>query len=232
MKNLKVTAIILAAALSAGALIACSSNKETEESAQAVESTTSESETTESIILETENAESSESVEDEDALTEAVLQYITVARVEEIKEDGTLELVMFELPEESEEGIVDQEAEATEESNVNQEAEATADTTEETAVMSETVANDTVEEEQQGKEETVIFDFASLDLSVFVETEWNESYQADENAVIKLVEDGALTEAVLSDIQEGDMLVFFMGEDEVSNIIIYRAIVKEEVASE
>ena len=133
-----------------------------------------------------------------DAMTEAVLQHITVARVEKVAEDGKLDLTLFELPETSE--------------------EATDAATEVTA-----------EEEQAEKN---VFDFASLDLSMFVETELTEAYQPEETVMVQLVEDGALVEAALSDIQEGDMLVIFVDENEVPNIIIYRNIAQEETVAE
>ena len=58
MKNLKVTAMILAATLSAGTLMACSSNKEADNTVSTVESETVASE--ESIMVESESTESSE----------------------------------------------------------------------------------------------------------------------------------------------------------------------------
>lgn len=226
MKNLKVTAMILAAALSAGTLMACSSNKETNNTVSTVESETVESEAEESITTESESTESSELMEEQemDALTEAVLQYITVARVEAVAEDGALELTLFELPEASEE-VVEEAAETTgtEESATAKETSVT----EESAATEETSATEETAEENQAEE--IKFDFASLDLSIFVEAGLTESYQPEENVMVQLVEDGVLVEAALSDIQEGDMLVMFMDENELPNIVIYRNIAQEVV---
>ena len=216
MKNLKVTAMILAATLSAGTLMACSSDKEADNTVSTVESETVESEAEESIAT-----ESSELMEeqDKDALTEAVLEYVTVARVEKVVEDGTLELTLFELPEVSEE-VVDA---VTETIGTQESADAAIETTgTEAAELSESATT----------EETSAFDFASLDLSIFVETELTESYQPEETVMVQLVEDGALVEAALSDIQEGDMLVMFMDENELPNIVIYRNVSLEEAVTE
>lgn len=192
MKNLKVTAMILAATLSAGTLMACSSNKEADNTVSTVESETVESEAEESIAT-----ESSELMEEQemDAMTEAVLPYITVARVEKVVDNSTLDLTLFELPEASKEVVED----AT---------------------------------ETTGTEETGTFDFASLDLSIFVEAGLTESYQPEETVMVQLVEDGSLAEAALSDIQEGDMLVIFMDENELPNIVIYRNVAQEEAVTE
>lgn len=248
MKNLKVTAMILAATLSAGTLVACSSNQEANNTVSTVESETVESEVEESIATESESTESSELTEEQemDALTEAVLQYITVARVEEVAEDGTLELTLFELPGASEE-VVEDAAEttgteaadaATETAGTEEAADVATETTEtkaaelsESATTEETTAAEetAMTEESATTEETSAFDFASLDLSIFVEAGLTESYQPEETVMVQMVEDGALVEAALSDIQEGDMLVMFMDENELPNIVIYRNIVQEVV---
>ena len=219
MKNLKVTAMILAATLSAGTLMACSSNKEADNTVSTVESETVASE--ESIMVESESTESSELMEDQekDAMAAAVLQYIKVARVEKAAEDGTLELTLFELPETSEE-VVEDAAEVTGTEVVTEDVTETTETN--TAELSESVTS----------EETSAFDFASLDLSIFVETEQIESYQPEETTMVQLAEDGVLAEAVLSDIQTGDMLVLFMNENEVPHIVIYRNIAQEETAAQ
>ena len=219
MKNLKVTAMILAATLSAGTLMACSSNKEADNTVSTVESETVASE--ESIMVESESTESSELMEDQekDAMAAAVLQYIKVARVEKAAEDGTLELTLFELPETSEE-VVEDAAEVTGTEVVTEDVTETTETN--TAELSESVTS----------EETSAFDFASLDLSIFVETEQTESYQPEETTMVQLAEDGVLAEAVLSDIQAGDMLVLFMDENEVPYIVIYRNIAQEETAAQ
>lgn len=238
MKNLKVTAMILAATLSAGTLVACSSGKETNETASTVESETVETE--ESVATESESSELMEEQE-LDAMTEAVLQYITVARVEKVAEDGKLDLTLFELPETSEEATDASDATdtATKEAAAELNEAATAEetnATEETAVTEETTVTEaisatevTAEEEQAEKN---VFDFASLDLSMFVETEQTEAYQPEETVMVQLAEDGALVEAALSDVQEGDMLVIFVDENEVPNIIIYRNIAQEETVAE
>ena len=219
MKNLKVTAMILAATLSAGTLMACSSNKEADNTVSTVESETVASE--ESIMVESESTESSELMEDQekDAMAAAVLQYIKVARVEKAAEDGTLELTLFELPETSEE-VVEDAAEVTGTEVVTEDVTETTETN--TAELSESVTS----------EETSAFDVASLDLSIFVETEQTESYQPEETTMVQLAEDGVLAEAVLSDIQAGDMLVLFMDENEVPYIVIYRNIAQEETAAQ
>lgn len=255
--------MILAATLSAGTLMACSSDKETNNTVSTVESETVESEIEESSATESESTESSELMEEQeiDAMTEAVLQHITVARVEKVAEDGTLDLTLFELPEASEEAAdVEQEANtadaATEtagteemaelnESATTEETAATEETamTEESAATEETTTTEeisatevTAEEEETAEEENLVtgseFDFTSLDLSMFVETELTESYRTEENVIAQLVEDDVLVEAALSDIQEGDMLVMFIDENEVPNIIIYRNIAQEEAAAE
>ena len=243
MKNLKVTAMILAATLSAGTLMACSSDKEADNTVSTVES-----ETVESIMVESESTESSELMEDQekDAMAAAVLQYIKVARVEKAAEDGTLELTLFELPEVSEE-VVEDAAEttgmeegdaATETAGTEESAELNESaTTEETSVTEESAATkeisatevtaETAAEENQA--DKMKFDFASLDLSIFVEAGPTESYQPEETVMIQLIEDGAMVEAALSDIQEGDMLVMFMDENEIPNIVIYRNIAQEVV---
>ena len=219
MKNLKVTAMILAATLSAGTLMACSSDKEADNTVSTVESETVASE--ESIMVESESTESSELMEDQekDAMAAAVLQYIKVARVEKAAEDGTLELTLFELPEASEE-VVEDAAEVTGTEVVTEDVTETTETN--AAELSESVTS----------EETSAFDFASLDLSIFVETEQTESYQPEETTMVQLAEDGVLAEAVLSDIQAGDMLVLFMDENEVPYIVIYRNIAQEETAAQ
>lgn len=219
MKNLKVTAMILAATLSAGTLMACSSDKEADNTVSTVESETVASE--ESIMVESESTESSELMEDQekDAMAAAVLQYIKVARVEKAAEDGTLELTLFELPETSEE-VVEDAAEVTGTEVVTEDVTETTETN--AAELSESVTS----------EETSAFDFASLDLSIFVETEQTESYQPEETTMVQLAEDGVLAEAVLSDIQAGDMLVLFMDENEVPYIVIYRNIAQEETAAQ
>lgn len=219
MKNLKVTAMILAATLSAGTLMACSSNKEADNTVSTVESETLASE--ESIMVESESTESSELMEDQekDAMAAAVLQYIKVARVEKAAEDGTLELTLFELPETSEE-VVEDAAEVTGTEVVTEDVTETTETN--AAELSESVTS----------EETSAFDFASLDLSIFVETEQTESYLPEETTMVQLAEDGVLAEAVLSDIQAGDMLVLFMDENEVPYIVIYRNIAQEETAAQ
>lgn len=219
MKNLKVTAMILAATLSAGTLMACSSNKEADNTVSTVESETVASE--ESIMVESESTESSELMEDQekDAMAAAVLQYIKVARVEKAAEDGTLELTLFELPETSEE-VVEDAAEVTGTEVVTEDVTETTETN--AAELSESVTS----------EETSAFDFASLDLSIFVETEQTESYLPEETTMVQLAEDGVLAEAVLSDIQAGDMLVLFMDENEVPYIVIYRNIAQEETAAQ
>ena len=239
MKNLKVTAMILAATLSAGTLMACSSDKEADNTVSTVESETVESEAEESIAT-----ESSELMEEQDmdAMTEAVLEYITVARVEAVAEDGTLELTLFELPEVSEE-VADAATEttgteaadaATETAGTEESAELNESaTTEETSVTKESAATKEISatevtaEENQADE--MKFDFTSLDLSIFVEAGPTESYQPEETVMIQLIEDGAMVEAALSDIQEGDMLVMFMDENEIPNIVIYRNIAQEVV---
>ena len=99
--------------------------------------------------------------------------------------------------------------------------------TEESAATEETSATEETAEENQAEE--IKFDFASLDLSIFVEAGLTESYQPEENVMVQLVEDGVLVEAALSDIQEGDMLVMFMDENELPNIVIYRNIAQEVV---
>lgn len=231
MKNLKVTAMILAATLSAGTLMACSSNKAADNTISTVESGTVESEAEESIAT-----ESSELMEEQDmdAMTEAVLQYVTVARVEAVAEDGTLELTLFELPEASEEVVEDAtEVTGTEivTENVTEATETKAAELSESATMEETTAAEetVMTEESATTEETSAFDFASLDLSIFVEAGKTESYQPEETVMVQLVEDGALVEAALSDIQEGDMLVMFMDENEIPNIVIFRNIAQEVV---
>lgn len=219
MKNLKVTAMILAATLSAGTLMACSSDKEADNTVSTVESETVASE--ESIMVESESTESSELMEDQekDAMATAVLQYIKVARVEKAAEDGTLELTLFELPETSE-GVVEDAVEVTGTEVVTEDATEATETN--AAELSESVTS----------EETSAFDVASLDLSIFVETEQTESYQPEETTMVQLAEDGVLAEAVLSDIQAGDMLVLFMDENEVPYIVIYRNIAQEETAAQ
>ena len=219
MKNLKVTAMILAATLSAGTLMACSSDKEADNTVSTVESETVASE--ESIMVESESTESSELMKDQekDAMAAAVLQYIKVARVEKAAEDGTLELTLFELPETSEE-VVEDAAEVTGTEVVTEDATEATETN--AAELSESVTS----------EETSAFDFASLDLSIFVKTEQTESYQPEETTMVQLAEDGVLAEAVLSDIQAGDMLVLFMDENEVPYIVIYRNIAQEETAAQ
>ena len=261
MKNLKVTALILALTLSAGMLTACSSKEENDTSVPTVE--TSESQVEES--MEAETTESSESIEEQETLTEAVLQYITVARVEEVAEDGSLKLTMFELPETVEEGTAkestaeestleeatSEESAATEESDVaeanakiengavDKNANAEESVSAEESAMNEKIADteesvstekETVAEDSEGEKnvETSEFDFAVLDLSIFAETEFSESYESTGNEKIRLVEDGALVEAAWSDLQEGDMLVFFLDENEVPNIIIYRGVLQKE----
>lgn len=166
--------------------------KEADNTVSTVESEMVESEAEESIAT-----ESSELMEEQemDAMTEAVLPYITVARVEKVVDNGTLDLTLFELPEASKEVVED----AT---------------------------------ETTGTEETGTFDFASLDLSIFVEAGLTESYQPEETVMVQLVEDGSLAEAALSDIQEGDMLVIFMDENELPNIVIYRNVAQEEAVTE
>ena len=149
----------------------------------------------------------------------AVLQYIKVARVEKAAEDGTLELTLFELPETSEE-VVEDAAEVTGTEVVTEDVTETTETN--AAELNESVTS----------EETSAFDFASLDLSIFVETEQTESYQPEETTMVQLAEDGVLAEAVLSDIQAGDMLVLFMDENEVPYIVIYRNIAQEETAAQ
>ena len=226
MKNLKVTAMILAATLSAGTLVACSSEKETDNTVSTVESETVETE--ESVTTESESSELMEEQE-LDAMTEAVLQYITVARVEKVAEDGKLDLTLFELPETSEEATDAATEEAAAELNEAATVEETTAAEETTATEAISATEVTAEEEHAEKN---VFDFASLDLSMFVETELTEAYQPEETVMVQLVEDGALVEAALSDIQEGDMLVIFVDENEVPNIIIYRNIAQEEAAAE
>lgn len=227
MKNLKVTAMILAATLSTGTLMACSSDKEANNAVSTVESETVESEVVESIAAESESTESSELMEEQDmdAMTEAVLQYITVARVEKITEDGTLELTLFEHPEASEE-IVDAAAETAGTEEVVDAAAEAAGTEEAVDAAAEAAGTEeaaTTEETAVTEESAAIkFDFASLDLSIFVETEQTESYQFEDTTLVQLVEDGVLVEADLSDIQEGDMVVIFMDENEIPNVVIYR----------
>ena len=89
--------MILAAALSAGTLVGCSSDKETNNTVSTVESETVENESEESVSTESESTETVDGQE-MDAVTEAVLEQITVARVEKVAEDGTVELMLFELP--------------------------------------------------------------------------------------------------------------------------------------
>ena len=219
MKNLKVTAMILAAALSAGTLVGCSSDKETNNTVSTVESETVENESEESVSTESESTETVDGQE-MDAVTEAVLEQITVARVEKVAEDGTVELMLFELP-----NAADKENEA----NISETETAGTEETTETETVD---AEETTETADSEETETTEFDFTSLDLSIFVETEQTESYQFEENAMVQLVEDGVLTEAVLTDIQEGDMLVMFTDADEAVHIIIYRNVNLEAVNAE
>lgn len=219
MKNLKVTAMILAAALSAGTLVGCSSDKETNNTVSTVESETVENESEESVSTESESTETVDGQE-MDAVTEAVLEQITVARVEKVAEDGTVELMLFELP-----NAADKENEA----NISETETAGTEETTETETVD---AEETTETADSEETETTEFDFTSLDLSIFVETEQTESYQFEENAMVQLVEDGVLTEAVLTDIQEGDMLVMFTDAEEAVHIIIYRNVNLEAVNAE
>ena len=230
MKNLKVTAMILAAVLSAGTLVGCSSDKETNNTVSTVESELVENESEESVPTESESTETVDGQE-MDAVTEAVLEQIIVARVEKVAEDGTVELMLFELP-----NAADKETEA---NTSETETAGTEETTEtETVDAEETTETETVDAEEttetadSEETETTEFDFTSLDLSIFVETEQTESYQFEENAMVQLVEDGVLTEAVLTDIQEGDMLVMFTDAEEAVHIIIYRNVNLEAVNAE
>ena len=230
MKNLKVTAMILAAALSAGTLVGCSSDKETNNTVSTVESETVENESEESVSTESESTETVDGQE-MDAVTEAVLEQITVARVEKVAEDGTVELMLFELPyaadKENEANISETETAGTEETTETETVDA-----EETTETETVDAEETTETADSEETETTEFDFTSLDLSIFVETEQTESYQFEENAMVQLVEDGVLTEAVLTDIQEGDMLVMFTDAEEAVHIIIYRNVNLEAVNAE
>lgn len=241
MKKLQVTAFILALTLGAGALTACSSKVE-EESQASISTETEE----ESIATESEAEESTETVESaeaEDTLLEAVLQHITVARVDSVQEDGTLELTLFEVNQEN--AMEDETVSETEKAaELNASETAKNETTDaenevsETETATETDEKASTESEGNTEEETAVsgtevqlteedaeqaeFDFTSLDLSIFVETDVADSYQMAENTVVRMVVDGTLAEATLADIQEGDMLVFFTDAEEVTNIIIYR----------
>ena len=222
--------MILAAVLSAGTLVGCSSDKETNNTVSTVESEIVENESEESVPTESESTETVDGQE-MDAVTEAVLEQIIVARVEKVAEDGTVELMLFELP-----NAADKETEA---NTSETETVGTEETTEtETVDAEETTETETVDAEEttetadSEETETTEFDFTSLDLSIFVETEQTESYQFEENAMVQLVEDGVLTEAVLTDIQEGDMLVMFTDAEEAVHIIIYRNVNLEAVNAE
>ncbi len=166
-----------------------------------------------------------------------------------------MELTLFEVNQEpaTEDGTVAETEEAAEqnatETAENETTDAETAASEAEVTTTETAENTSAESEVNAEEETAVFgteesltgeedsvqfefDFASLDLSIFVETDMADSYQAAENTVIRMVVDGALAEATLADIQEGDMLVFFTDADEVTNIIVYRNVLQPEAVIE
>ena len=253
MKKLQVTALILAVTLGAGALTACSS-KNKEESQPSVSTETTEVQE-ESVVADSEaeiEEETEETLDAQTDLLEEVLQHITVARVDSVKEDGSLELTLFEVKQEeaaTETAVSEAEVPITEAAIANSEA------VEEEAVEEETAKEENAEEtvEEIAKEEnteetadqieaganeqltaaTAEFDFTTLDLNMFAETELKDSYEANENIVIRMVVDGVMTEAAMTAIQEGDMLVFYTDADKAAHIIIYRnALQTENVVEE
>ena len=250
MKKLQVTALILAVTLGAGALTACSS-KNKEESQPSISTETTEVQE-ESVVADSEaeiEEETEETLDAQTDLLEEVLQHITVARVDSVKEDGSLELTLFEVKQEeaaTETAVSEAEVPITEAAIANSEAVEEETVKEETAkkenaeetVKEENTEEETAEQIEAGTNEqltasTAEFDFTTLDLNMFAETELKDSYEANENIVIRMVVDGVMTEAAMTDIQEGDMLVFYTDADKAAHIIIYRnALQTENVVEE
>ena len=241
MKKLQVTALILAVTLGAGALTACSS-KNKEESQPSISTETTEVQE-ESVVADSEaeiEEETEETLDAQTDLLEEVLQHITVARVDSVKEDGSLELTLFEVKQEetaTETAVSEAEVPITEAAIANSEA-VEEETVEEETAKEENTEEETAEQIEAGTNEqltaaTAEFDFTTLDLNMFAETELKDSYEANENIVIRMVVDGVMTEAAMTDIQEGDMLVFYTDADKAAHIIIYRnALQTENVVEE
>lgn len=236
MKKLQVTALILAVTLGAGALTACSS-KNKEESQPSISTETTEVQE-ESVVADSEaeiEEETEETLDAQTDLLEEVLQHITVARVDSVKEDGSLELTLFEVKTEeaaTETAVSEAEVPITEAAIANSEA-VEEETVKEENAKEENAEEETAEQIEAGTNEqltaaTAEFDFTTLDLNMFAETELKDSYEANENIVIRMVVDGVMTEAAMTDIQEGDMLVFYTDADEAAHIIIYRIALQTE----
>lgn len=236
MKKLQVTALILAVTLGAGALTACSS-KNKEESQPSISTETTEVQE-ESVVADSEaeiEEETEETLDAQTDLLEEVLQHITVARVDSVKEDGSLELTLFEVKQEeaaTETAVSEAEVPITEAAIANSEA-VEEETVKEENAKEENAEEETAEQIEAGTNEqltaaTAEFDFTTLDLNMFAETELKDSYEANENIVIRMVVDGVMTEAAMTDIQEGDMLVFYTDADEAAHIIIYRIALQTE----
>jgi len=236
LKKLQVTALILAVTLGAGALTACSS-KNKEESQPSISTETTEVQE-ESVVADSEaeiEEETEETLDAQTDLLEEVLQHITVARVDSVKEDGSLELTLFEVKTEeaaTETAVSEAEVPITEAAIANSEA-VEEETVKEENAKEENAEEETAEQIEAGTNEqltaaTAEFDFTTLDLNMFAETELKDSYEANENIVIRMVVDGVMTEAAMTDIQEGDMLVFYTDADEAAHIIIYRIALQTE----
>jgi len=236
LKKLQVTALILAVTLGAGALTACSS-KNKEESQPSISTETTEVQE-ESVVADSEaeiEEETEETLDAQTDLLEEVLQHITVARVDSVKEDGSLELTLFEVKQEeaaTETAVSEAEVPITEAAIANSEA-VEEETVKEENAKEENAEEETAEQIEAGTNEqltaaTAEFDFTTLDLNMFAETELKDSYEANENIVIRMVVDGVMTEAAMTDIQEGDMLVFYTDADEAAHIIIYRIALQTE----
>lgn len=68
-----------------------------------------------------------------------------------------------------------------------------------------------------------IEDYAAVDFTNYVTTAETSQYVAEENVTINVAVDGALTEADASAFAVGDMLVFYLGEEDAQTITIYRS---------
>lgn len=66
-----------------------------------------------------------------------------------------------------------------------------------------------------------IWDYANLDLEKYEATEETGEYQITKKNLVYLAENGVLSEATFSDIEVGDMLLFYYAENEQMNIAIY-----------
>ena len=78
--------------------------------------------------------------------------------------------------------------------------------------------------------ETVIEDYAAVDFSLYEAADGDiYEYTFDDSAIIYLVEDGILNESSMDEISEGDMLVFYLTEEEQTAIVIYHPVFEDTV---